>query len=679
MLAVFDSETLTCIYSNERYAALGNRSAAALLGMSLSDVVGPPHADEVVKKARKAVETNAAITYSRASAAPDASARHIEVSFIPDRRPEARRLYVLVSDITKHRAAETALEQSITRLHKFMAASEEGIAFHIDGVITDVNQALLRMLGYSNDEMVGKRTLEFVPPAEHQRVTEVIASRAEIAYESRAIHKVRGEIPVEYIVRDMLWAGVLQRMVIVRDLSERKATLQRIRFLALHDSLSGLPNRASLDEHLAEMTNVKAGLPFATLFLDVDQLKRINDSLGHAAGDELLIQVGDRLSQACRKQLETAPGAWLSRIGGDEFVITYACGKGDALDDFVSGLETAFDAPFKLSGRSIKASASIGIAVYPDDGVNPSQLLKNADTAMYAAKASGRRAVRYFDEALARTADATLETEQDLATAIEQNQFELYFQPVVSADGGQLLSAEALVRWNHPTRGLLLPNEFIQIAEESNLFLPIGQWVLEAALAHVKRWIVEGWADARVSINLSSNELRAEDFVEVIVSTLKSADLNGRHLELELTERMLMSEDHSLRETLAKLQSAGIGIAIDDFGTGYSSLSRLGTLPINTLKIDQSFIAELPQSHSALAIVTALLQLGRGLAIDVIAEGVEEEAQRDCLDLLGCTAMQGYLFSRPITGDEFIHWIHEHSDAVDATLQRVPSHRTRSK
>jgi EAL domain-containing protein (putative c-di-GMP-specific phosphodiesterase class I) len=293
---------------------------------------------------------------------------------------------------------------------------------------------------------------------------------------------------------------------------------------------------------------------------------------------------------------------------------------------------------------------------------------------MYLAKTEGRDTVRYFDESLAKRADARLETEQALVVALRESQFQLFFQPIVSGDGRQLIGAEALLRWAHPTRGLLRPDEFVEIAEEGHLIVAIGQWVLLEALSHASRWIALGWHDARVSVNLSSNEFRDPGFSERVLIALESRQLSGAHLELEFTERMLMDHEAVVRAPLAALREAGVSLAIDDFGTGFSSLSRLRAMPIDTLKIDQSFTADIPESHSALAIVTALLQLGRGLSIDVIAEGVETEAQRECLELLGCAAMQGYLFAEPMSGSEFEQWLREHHESIDSP-PRVPHGR----
>jgi diguanylate cyclase (GGDEF)-like protein/PAS domain S-box-containing protein len=660
MLAVFDSKTLQCVYANRRYAKLAGREPHELIGKTVGEIIGVdaemeirPHIDRVLQKREP-------VSYVRTTRLANGEIRDHEVSLVPDTRADTKFTYVLISDVTRYRETERAMEQSAQRLWKFMAASEEGIAFHIDGIVTDVNQALADMLGFEIAEFVGRPTLDFVPVEEHERVRAVIASGAETTYESRARHKTRGAIPVEYIVRDMVWGGAKQRMVIVRDLSERKAIEQRIRFLALHDALSGLPNRASLDEHIAELVARSPERAFATLFIDVDQLKRVNDSMGHAAGDTLLSELAERLARLCNGASPLNEEAWLARIGGDEFVITYSMRGRDDLEQFVDSVVHGFAEPFRIEHREIHASASIGIALFPQDGRSPSQLLKNADAAMYLAKKEGRDAVRYFDESLARHADYVLETEQALAVAIRESQFRLFFQPLVSSDGKQLLGAEALLRWQHPTRGLLGPNEFVQMAEDSFLVQPIGQWVLIEALKNVKRWISKGWKDARVSINLANNELRDGVFAKRVLEALEAQKLDGRHLELEFTERMLMEDQRTLPKALASLRKANVSLAIDDFGTGFSSLLRLRSLPISTLKIDQSFVADLPESHEALTIVTAVLQLGRGLTLDVVAEGVETEGQRECLELLGCAEMQGFLFAKPMPSEDFEKWIDEH-------------------
>ncbi len=660
MLAVFDAESFQCLYANERYATLAVTHAQSIVGLHFAQIVGEDAAEAIRPYVEQVLREKRTVNYVRSIQLPSGELRDIEVSLVPDESEHGLHVHVLAFDITRYRAAERALAQSGERVAKFMAASEEGIAIHVDGMITDVNESLARMLGYEVTEFVGRSTLEFVPREDHERVRAVIASGREVTYESRAIHKVLGPIPVEYIVRNMIWEDVKQRMVIVRDLTERKASEQRLRFLALHDSLSGLPNRASLVEHIATLIARVPQRAFATLFIDVDQLKRVNDSLGHAAGDTLLVELSERLSTVCSAPHLSDNKAWLARIGGDEFVIAYSHHDRVDLERFVATVVESFTQPFRVERREIHASASIGIAIYPHDGTSSSQLLKNADAAMYLAKKEGRDTVRYFDTSLARRADELLEIEQALAVAVTESQFRLYFQPLLSSDGRDLIAAEALIRWQHPTRGLIGPNEFIQIAEESFFVQPIARWVLAEALRNVKRWISLGWEDARVSVNLSNHELRDSEFAERVLDALKEADVDGRHLELEFTERMLMEYESTTQSSLTLLKAAEVVLAIDDFGTSFSSLLRLRSLPVDQLKIDQGFVVDIPASHEALTVITAILQLGRGLGLDIVAEGVETEAQRECLELLGCSVMQGYLFARPMPAEAFEQWLIDH-------------------
>ena len=423
--------------------------------------------------------------------------------------------------------------------------------------------------------------------------------------------------------------------------------------------LTGLPNRAQLDDKLnylvAEAHRHRA--EFSVFFIDLDQLKRINDSLGHSFGDMLLANVAERLLDFCTRCDWTGEKPWLARLGGDEFVLILRHADATCCYEFSLQLQATLQCPIEIQGRKILVTASIGVAIYPHDGDTPLQLLKNADMAMYHAKASGRDTTRFFDQSLARAADHALVIEEELGIALQSNAFVLHYQPEVSADGRRVLSAEALIRWQHPTRGLLGPDEFISIAEGLHLILPIGQWVIDEALSQVTRWRQLGWREAQVAVNLSSNQLRSRGFADNELSSLSRLGLSGDCLELELTERMVMSDDTAVLATLTRLRSAGVSLAIDDFGTGLSSLSRLRTLPIEKLKIDKSFVLELPDSASSVAIVNSILELARGLSLSAIAEGVETQAQRQCLESLGCQAMQGYLFTQPLAADEFADWL----------------------
>ena len=390
----------------------------------------------------------------------------------------------------------------------------------------------------------------------------------------------------------------------------------------------------------------------AVLFIDIDHFKRINDSLGHAAGDELLVTFAERLKAECGDE------ALLCRLGGDEFIVVHKQGGSrSVLAPFAERLLNALARPLNIEGRRMNVTASIGVAQFPDDGRSVMTLLKNADAAMYLAKSQGRATLRFFDPSLARAADRALSIESELGDAIRNAEFELFYQPQVSEPDGALIGVEALIRWRHPELGLIGPTQFIHVAEGLQLMVPIGQWVLDEALDQIKAWKAAGWNEPRVAVNLSSVQFRASNFVDSVLDSLKRHDLVGKNLELELTERMLMHEGDDTAKTLAALTAAGIGLAIDDFGTGYSSLSHLRTLPIDRLKIDQSFVRELTDSRDSFAITEATIRLASSLGMLTIAEGVETEAQRTILRRMHVHATQGFLIARPMCARDFMAWL----------------------
>jgi len=660
MLACYDAVTQRCLYANRAYAALGGFTPTEAIGRTADEIVGVEVNARIRPDLERALAEGRPLTYAR-SASVNGAERWIEVTLVPSGVP-ASLMFIVATDMTAHRAAEMASRQNADRLAKFMAASVEGIAFHKDGVVTDINPPLLRLLGYeSPHEMIGRLTTDFVEPTELARVRRVLAAAPETSYESLAVQRDGTAIPVEYTVRNMEWAGRQQRMIIVRDLRETHAARSRIRFLAAHDALTSLPNRARLDEHLNEMIALSGEQqqPFAVLFLDLDQLKRVNDSLGHASGDEVLIALAGKLRAFCDECNQHGTHAWLARHGGDEFVMTCRTGTRLELIGLIERLRHIFDTPTRVGTRQFRVTASIGVALFPDDGDTPTQLLKNADAAMYLAKSAGRDTVRFFDQAIAREADRALMIEEALGPALVNGEFELHYQPAVSADGMRLLSVEALIRWNRGDGGLWMPDEFIPIAESMHQFVPIGGWVIDTALDQVAHWRALGWLEPLVAVNLSSNQFRAPDFVDSLLAALTRRNLPGTCLQLEVTERMLMHEDAALQDALTRLRTAGVSLAIDDFGTGFSSLSRLRTLAVDTLKIDQSFVRELPASASSSAIVNTIVDLAHGLSMTTIAEGVETLEQQRCLQGLGCRVMQGFLFAKPMPAAQFDRWLQQ--------------------
>jgi diguanylate cyclase (GGDEF)-like protein len=504
--------------------------------------------------------------------------------------------------------------------------------------------------------MLGRKTLEFIAPDHIAQVAAVITSGQETAYESMVLDRNGQRIPVEFIVRTMMRGGERLRMTIVRDIRDRHAAQARIHHMAHFDALTGLPNRVSFMEHL-ERSMAPPGEGesprLALLFIDLDNFKRVNDSLGHLVGDALLRTVAMRITASLRTTDVVA------RFGGDEFVVLLAHlppdrSHGADAEEVAQKLLAAISAPVNAEGRPLTVTPSIGIALFPGDGASSAELVKHADSAMYLAKARGRATVQFFEPHMAAAAYAALVMEGQLAQALERGEFVLHFQPQVRASDGVLLGVEALIRWQHPERGLLAADAFIALAEQHQLMLPIGQWVLAEAARCALRWNAMGLGVAPVAVNLASVQFQAQNFVESVMQVPPEA--RGL-LELELTERMLMDDLPRVKQRLAQLKSLGLRISIDDFGTGYSSLGHLKELPIDKLKIDRSFVHDLPANRDSAAIARAIIQMGRNLGMTVIAEGVETEAQRAFLAEHQCDELQGLLISPPLAQDAFEAWV----------------------
>jgi diguanylate cyclase (GGDEF)-like protein len=463
----------------------------------------------------------------------------------------------------------------------------------------------------------------------------------------------------------------------LHELHDHQATLARVsdaaRHAAHHDALTGLPNRAAFTEQLGRRMaqageRGEEGETLALLFIDLDHFQRITDSLGHLAGDELLQAVAGRIAAA-------APGpavavvagqggeALLARFGGDEFMLLLAARPSreaalGAAAEAAGRILAAIEAPLQAAGRPISVTASIGIALTPGDADTAAELIRHADTAMYLAKARGRANWQFFEPALATSAYAALVMEGELAQALERSELTLHFQPQVRTRDGSLAGAEALVRWRHPERGLLLPDEFIPLAEQLRLMQPLGAWVLREAVLAARRWQAAGLAGGRltVAVNLSTRQFQADDFVAGVAALLRETGLPAPLLELELTERMLMDDPARSLARIAELKALGVGLSVDDFGTGHSSLGQLRELPIDKMKIDRSFVADLPGDGDAAAIARAIIQMGRSLGITVVAEGVETESQRRFLTEEACDELQGDGVSAPLAAAAFEAW-----------------------
>ena len=432
---------------------------------------------------------------------------------------------------------------------------------------------------------------------------------------------------------------------------ERAAQEERIRYQAYHDSLTGLPNRASFAEHLDEaMRRAKrAGWPLALLFLDLDNFKRVNDSLGHDAGDRLLRVAAERIRRAVRE------ADMLFRMGGDEFTVLLEDVRGPEEAAMVaSRVLEAMAEPLQLQHHEISVTASIGIALYPRDDVVAERLLKSADTAMYRAKELGRNRYAFFAPEMNERVESQILVEAALRRGLKNHEFVLHFQPRVSVASGRATGAEALLRWRHPEWGLVEPARFVPLLEETGMVVPVGAWVLAEACRQARSWQDAGLPPLRVSVNLSSRQFRSETLLESVSEALRASRLQPQMLELELTESLLVENVEHAMGVMGKLKAIGAAISIDDFGTGYSSLGYLKRFPIDSLKIDKSFVRDIATSPKDAAIVKAISALARSLGIGLIAEGVEEAWQVEFLRGRHCTEMQGFLFSRALPPEQMV-------------------------
>ena len=431
---------------------------------------------------------------------------------------------------------------------------------------------------------------------------------------------------------------------------------QRITQLAFNDVLTGLPNRTMFQQQLEQSFRASKGNGglFALHCLDLDQFKVINDTLGHPAGDALLVEAGQRLMHAAR-------GQFVARLGGDEFVVLQALGQDrEAVDRLARDILSAISQPLRIDGNEIIPTTSIGIALAPDDGTDGEALLKNADLALYRAKEAGRGTFAFFEESLNERAQVRRQLETDLRQAIDRGEFELYYQPLFDLEQNRICSFEALLRWNHPKRGLISPAEFVPVAEEAGLIVPIGAWVIREACSCAMTWPEH----IRIAVNVSPVQFHRGGLQETILQALANSGLAPGRLEVEITESIFLEGGEATLRLLHSLRKLGIRVALDDFGTGYSSLSYLQSFPFDKLKIDRSFIQNLLTRDGASAIVRAITELAQALGIETTAEGVEETAQLMELRSHGCSSVQGFLFAEPMTAADVETLFREERDSV---------------
>ncbi|MFZ5558531.1 MAG: bifunctional diguanylate cyclase/phosphodiesterase [Pseudomonadota bacterium] len=563
-------------------------------------------------------------------------------------------------DVTERKHAEAALKASEQRYMLAMEGASDGMwEIHTASKELYVSPRLLAMLGYAGDALPDAAAWEaLIHPEDAEDYRREVAAHLkgttdhlECEYRLRAANGEYLWVFSRGIAARDRYGKPLRLAGSIVDITERKRAEARIEHLATRDALTGLPNRLLLNDRLAQYihSSRRTGQSFAVLFIDLDRFKTINDSLGHDVGDELLREVAARL-EACVRKDDT-----LARLGGDEFVVALH-GVRNASDtaQVAQKVLKRLREPYVLPSRTLSSSCSVGIAIFPHDGEDIATLMKNADTAMYHAKDRGRNNYQFFSADMTAKALERLTVEHDLRRAIEHGEFTLHFQPQVGVHSGEVEGAEALVRWQHPERGLISPHRFIGIAEETGLIAPLGEWVLQAACRQAQAWHDAGYPRLKMAVNLSAGQfLKHGELVRSLNRILGDTGLDPGFLELEITESLLFSNVEEHVATLQKLGKIGTPLSVDDFGTGYSSLSYLKRLPIDVLKIDRTFVRDLESDPDDAAIVSAIMALARTLKLKVVAEGVETLGQLDALRRLDCDWYQGFLFSKPLAAEEF--------------------------
>lgn len=575
-------------------------------------------------------------------------------------RKSLKDLASLVLDRLEHQRLKVARSAGQSRFQNIAATSPDAIVCaDRDGRITFWNGTAERLFGYSAFEATG-RHLDIILPEPMQAALHAGMRRVAsggvpglvgTTIELDAQHKNGGVLPIELSLSMWSEGGATSFGAVMRDITERRSSEDRLFHLAHYDTLTELPNRAVVFRRTSDA--LARGEPLHLLLIDLDGFKGVNDTIGHHAGDTLLKEVASRLLN-CARDVDT-----VARWSGDEFAVLIPADPARGDPALVADcMIAALSSPFRIDGQPIQIGASVGIASVPEHAGTAEELFSNADLAMYQAKREGRRCRRFYTDGLRQDALRRRACEGELQRALDREEFVLFYQPQVDLADGRLIGAEALVRWQHPERGLLAPSEFLLAVEEGLLAVDLGRWVLETACAQAASWRGRGWR-FRMGVNLFEAQFGSGGLAGLVRSVLERTGLPPSALELEVTENIVLRQDETMRDALGTLHAEGVAIALDDFGTGFASLSMLKTYPLSRLKVDRSFVENIGTDPADALIVTAVAALGNGLGLNVIGEGIETEAQRDLLRVSGCSSGQGYLFGKPMPAAEFERWMHE--------------------
>ncbi|MEJ2691967.1 MAG: EAL domain-containing protein [Candidatus Thiodiazotropha sp.] len=584
--------------------------------------------------------------------------RYFDVMLIPERDDKAKVVSVLgiAHDITDRKLAEKALRRSEQRYRCIVDTASEGIwVADVDGVTTFVNARMAEMLGYSDSEMLGRPLIDFMfedDKAAQLEINEALRRGEASSDERRLRCKDGGELWTLASASPILNGGPETQgaITLFTDITERKQQQEQLLYQAHYDPLTGLPNRFLAMDRLEQNIKVAArnSASTALLFLDLDGFKKVNDALGHEVGDQVLMLAAIRLKQAVRNSDTVA------RLGGDEFVVLIPnIANAESVRPVAEKIVQAFQEVFHVMGRQVMLTASLGVSIYPNDGKEPLLLLRNADTTMYHSKAKGGNAYHYFKESMNQNVARRMQLEEQLRLAIKRQEFYLVYQPIINVSSGQVVAAEALLRWRNGVLGEVPTDEFIDIAEQTGLIIGIGEWVVNTALEQLHGWDRQIRNGFRLSLNVSPRQFRHEGFVDKLEQALNSVGVGGEQVELEITEGILLGGEAGAAEVIAKLRGLGVTISMDDFGTGYSSLSYLRKYRFDTLKIDRIFIRDVIDDPNDRELIVATLRMARSLSVRVVAEGVETGEQLDFLRRESCDCAQGFYLSKPVGAQSF--------------------------
>jgi diguanylate cyclase (GGDEF)-like protein/PAS domain S-box-containing protein len=646
------------VYVSELYQKLSGYIDTELIGTYSLGNIYPDDREMVREEAIKCLKGESFEPYEYRFVKKNNKVMWVLETITPIVYKEDRATLGSFMDITERKRMESALHHSEEKYRNILESIQEGY-FEVDlnGNFTFCNNSMSRLTGHSKDELLGMNHRQFT---NEETSKEVFQAFSEVynteepskGFDWQIIKKngIEGYIEASVTLQKDSSGKPIGFKGMIRDITERKRIEQQINYMATHDTLTGLPNRLMFSQLLnhAIRSAQRHGKQLAVIFIDLDRFKAINDSLGHEAGDRLLKEMARRFKRSLRAV------DVVGRLGGDEFIIlTEEVDELSQIANVAHKILTTTIQPMSLQGEECRITASIGISIYPGDGTDEQTLIKNADIAMYSAKEEGKNNYQFYSKDIQTQSNKRFFIETNLRRALERNELSLEYQAKLDFKTGLITGVEALLRWDNPALGSITPTQFIPVAEETGLIVPIGRWVMKTACAQNVAWQRQGLPPVCMAVNLSLRQLMDDNLLKDIKAALDESGMAPNLLELEITESMVMHDPPRLIELLTDIKKLGVRLAIDDFGTGYSSLAQIKNFPVDTLKVDRSFIRNLTQDSDNQAITQAIITMGKNLSLTVVAEGVETQEQKDFLRDLICDEMQGFHFSKPIAPDKF--------------------------